>query len=144
RARACRTTYHEELETAERRFGVSANVLTAVLHVETGCGGNTGRDLILPNLARLAMANDPPNGELNIERLGAEDPSGASVAREVEAGAGYLESTFYPGVLATFVLSDRLNVDPLEIRGSASGAFGMPQFLPRSYLRYGVDGNGNG
>ena len=144
RARACRTTYHDELDAAERRFGVSANVLTAVLHVETGCGGNTGRNLILPKLARLAMANDPSNVELNIERLEAEDPADASVAREVKARAGYLESTFYPEVLATFVLSDRLHVDPLEIRGSASGAFGIPQFLPRSYLRYGVDGNGNG
>jgi len=47
-------------------------------------------------------------------------------------------------VLATFQISDRLDMDPLGLRGSGSGAFGMPQFLPRSYLSYGSDGNGDG
>src|SRR5262249_25506728 len=30
------------------------------------------------------------------------------------------------------------------LRGSGSGALGIPQFLPRSYLWYGVDGDGDG
>ena len=30
------------------------------------------------------------------------------------------------------------------MRGSGAGAFGFPQFLPTSYLRYGVDGDGDG
>ena len=38
----------------------------------------------------------------------------------------------------------QLGVDPLDLRGSASGAIGCPQFLPSSYLRYGVDGGGDG
>ena len=37
-----------------------------------------------------------------------------------------------------------MDVDPLEIRGSGSGAFGIPQFLPRSYLWFGVDGDADG
>jgi membrane-bound lytic murein transglycosylase B len=51
---------------------------------------------------------------------------------------------FYPEVLATFRLAERLGIDPLGIRGSPSGAFGLPQFLPTSYLRFAVDGNGDG
>jgi membrane-bound lytic murein transglycosylase B len=146
RARVCRANYREELDAAERRFGVPANVLTAILHVETGCGGNTGRSLILPRLARLAMANDPENVERNLERQTPDDTSAVdpATARSVRARASYLEATFYPEVLATFTLAERLQVDPLDIHGSSSGAFGIPQFLPRSYLRYGVDGNGNG
>jgi membrane-bound lytic murein transglycosylase B len=31
-----------------------------------------------------------------------------------------------------------------EVRGSYAGAIGMPQFLPSSYLRWAVDGNGDG
>ena len=31
-----------------------------------------------------------------------------------------------------------------RIVGSKAGAFGMPQFLPSSYMRFAVDGNGNG
>ena len=62
----------------------------------------------------------------------------------MESRARYLEDTFYPEVRAVFELSDRLGVDPLELRGSGSGAFGYPQFLPTSYLRFGMDGSGDG
>jgi membrane-bound lytic murein transglycosylase B len=56
----------------------------------------------------------------------------------------YLEDTFYPEVLSAFEIGRRLNIDPLGIRGSKSGAFGYPQFLPSSYLRFAIDGNENG
>ena len=32
----------------------------------------------------------------------------------------------------------------MNIKGSYGGAFGIPQFLPTSYLKYGVDGNRDG
>src|SRR5262249_38679370 len=60
------------------------------------------------------------------------------------AGGRSLEDRFYPEVRATFALADRLGIDPLALRGSGSGAFGYPQFLPTNYLRYGTDGDGDG
>jgi membrane-bound lytic murein transglycosylase B len=51
---------------------------------------------------------------------------------------------FYPEVRATFRVADDLRIDPLDLLGSPSGAFGNPQFLPTSYLRHGADGNGDG
>ena len=62
----------------------------------------------------------------------------------MRARAKYLEDTFYPEVRAAFALAGQLGVDPLDLRGSASGAIGCPQFLPSSYLRYGIDGGGDG
>src|SRR6185369_18081302 len=41
-------------------------------------------------------------------------------------------------------VAERMRVSPLDIRGSGSGAFGYPQFLPRSYLAYGQDADGDG
>jgi len=38
----------------------------------------------------------------------------------------------------------RQNRDPLSLKGSWAGAFGFPQFIPSSYLKYGVDGNEDG
>ena len=142
-ARRCRREHADVLEAAERATGVSAGLVTAILHVETGCGRNTGSSPLVYRLARLAMANEPRNLAMNMERLGGDDGSPDVVARVKERGQ-YLEDTFYPEVRAVFELSDRLAVDPLELRGSGSGAFGYPQFLPTSYLRFGKDGSGDG
>jgi len=144
-ARRCRLRYAEAFEAAERAHGVSANVLAAILYVESGCGRNTGSSLILYRLARLAMANEPDNLHQNIERFATADGELDPVTvAKLRARARYLEATFYPEVRALFDVADRMGVDPLSIRGSGSGAFGYPQFLPTSYLQYGTDGDGDG
>jgi membrane-bound lytic murein transglycosylase B len=143
-ARRCRAEHADAFEAAEQAHGVPASVVTAVLHVETGCGRNTGASGILYGLARLAMANEPANVRANIARHAGRRPAAPALVERVRERAQYLEDTFYPEVRATFVLAERLGVDPLDLRGSGSGAFGYPQFLPTSYLRYGADGDGNG
>jgi membrane-bound lytic murein transglycosylase B len=140
-ARQCRADNSAAFESAERRFGVPASVCAAILTVETHCGRNTGRNTILYRLARLAMANDPDNLDRNIRRWGGDDPD---IERRLRARARYLEDTFYPEVKATFDIAQRERIDPLGIKGSGSGAFGYPQFLPSSYLLHAVDGNGDG
>jgi membrane-bound lytic murein transglycosylase B len=145
RARRCRIEHDRELRRAERRLGVPADLLGAILHVETQCGHYTGRQVVLHRLARLAMANEPANLRSNIRKQ-TKGLSGArrlEVEQQVRRRARHLEDTFYPEVLATFHLAERLRIDPLGIRGSPSGAFGLPQFLPSSYLRFAVDGNGD-
>jgi membrane-bound lytic murein transglycosylase B len=146
RARACRLKHDAEFRTAERSRAVPASVLSAILHVETQCGTYTGKQVVLHRLARLAMANEPANLRRNIERhtYGVEPARASSVAARVRARGAELEDLFYPEVLATFRIADRLGIDPLGIRGSGSGAFGLPQFLPTSYLRFGIDGDENG
>jgi membrane-bound lytic murein transglycosylase B len=145
-ARGCRERYGPEFRAAERRFGVPASVLAAILHVETYCGRNTGKHVVLHRLARLAMANEPANVRDNIARhtRGLSGARAESVARRVRLRAQALEDLFYPEVLAVFRLAKRLDIHPLSIRGSPSGAFGLPQFLPSSYLRFAVDGDGDG
>jgi membrane-bound lytic murein transglycosylase B len=126
-------------QSAAEAHGVSPGLLAAVIFVESGCGRNTGKSLILPRLARLAMANEPENVERNVAWR--DDPE---TARRVRARAQYLWDTFYPEVRAVFDVADRMDVDPLDIRGSESGAFGFPQFLPASYIKHGEDGDGDG
>jgi len=144
-ARECREENAKALEAAEQAHGVSADVITAILHVETRCGRNTGSSLVLPGLARLAMANEPANLAANVERHAT--PEGVvdeDIAAQVRARAQVLEEMFYPEVRATFQVAETLRLHPLEMTGSPSGAFGAPQFLPTSYQRYGEDGNGDG
>jgi membrane-bound lytic murein transglycosylase B len=142
-ARQCRERYEGAFDEAERRFGVPSQVVAAIIQVESGCGANTGHSRIMPALARLAMAAEPDNVDRNIARLTLMNPK-LPVASFTRWRAQHLEDTFYPQVKATFEIADRLRIDPLDIRGSGSGAFGIPQFLPQSYLLYGVDGDADG
>jgi len=145
-ARRCLGDYRDAFESAESRFGVPSNVVASIIQVESGCGANTGRSRILPALARLAMAAEPENLERNVDRLTLMNPhiTATHVSSFAYWRAHHLEDMFYPEVKAAFEIAERLHVDPLEMRGSGSGAFGIPQFLPRSYLWYGIDGDQDG
>jgi membrane-bound lytic murein transglycosylase B len=144
-ARRCRAQHAEAFEAAEQAHGVPASVLAAVLFVETACGQNTGSYRIFYRLARLAMANDPANVERNIARTAQADGDvDPSVEAKLRERARSLEALFYPEVRALFTLADRDGIDPLALRGSPSGAFGYPQFLPTSFLQHGIDGDGDG
>jgi len=144
-ARSCRAEHAEAFERAQREHGVDAEVVAAILHVETRCGRNTGSRGVLHGLARLAMANEPANVAANVERTAVQDGVlDEALAERVRARARKLEDMFLPEVVATFTVADGEGVDPLALEGSPSGAFGVPQFLPTSYLRHGADGNGDG
>lgn len=145
RAQRCAATHAQGLADAERVHGVDASVVAAILHVESACGRNTGRSIVLYRLARLAMANEPRNVARQLVRYtprgGVLDPE---VAEKVRARARYLEGIFYPQVVATFEIAEQAGIDPLSLRGSGAGAFGYTQFLPLNYIAFGVDGDGDG
>lgn len=145
-AHECFARHLDALGRAERELGVPGNVVAAILHVESRCGRNTGNESVLWRLARLAMSAEPSNLRGNVARHSLlQSPSAsAEILRATQERARYLESTFYPEVRATFEIAERLHIDPLDIRGSTAGAFGVPQFLPTSYLRFGTDGNSDG
>ncbi|MBP1684686.1 MAG: rane-bound lytic murein transglycosylase B-like protein [Deltaproteobacteria bacterium] len=144
-ARRCRDRYRDEFDSAARQHGVPASVLTAILFVESSCGGNTGSHIVLTRLARLAMANAPDNLQYVLDSYA--DATGSlspALARQIRERAEELERTFYPEVRAVFTIAERADVAPLDLRGSSAGAFGFPQFLPTSYLAYGIDADGDG
>jgi len=145
-ARRCYLENERALRAAEARHGVPAGVVAAIVHVESACGRNTGSSRILPRLARLAMASDPANLYANMRRhtAGRQGEARADLERRTRARALVLEEMFYPEVRASFVIAERHRYDPLNMMGSYAGAFGIPQFLPTSYLLHGEDGNGDG
>jgi hypothetical protein len=93
-ARRCRAEHADVLADGERLHGVPASLVAAILHVETGCGRNTGSSPVFYRLARLAMANEPENRHANLLRLvpgGWHDEAFAervAVLREVAAVLG--------------------------------------------------------
>lgn len=102
------------LARAEQQFGVPANIITAIIGVETYYGGNKGSYRVLDALATLAF--DYP-------------PRSTFFSKELEQ---YL------------LLIDEMGFDPLAVKGSYAGAMGYGQFIPSSYRHYAVDFAGDG
>jgi len=99
----------EALAQAEKVYGVDAQIIVAIIGVETRYGGNTGKYRVLDALTTLAF--DYP-------------PRSAFFRGELEQ---YL------------LLARADHIDVLTTTGSYAGAMGYGQFIPSSYQRYAVD-----
>jgi membrane-bound lytic murein transglycosylase B len=106
--------YQAILARAEQHYGVPAEVIVAIIGVETRYGQITGADGVLEALATLAF-DYPPRADF--------------FRAELEH---YLLLTRAEGI------------DPLTLHGSYAGAMGLAQFMPSSYRAYAVDFDGDG
>ena len=112
--RAFTRQHAEALARAEREYGVPAEVIVAILGIETLYGRNMGKWRVVDALTTLAF-DYPPRAEYF---------------------RGELENYL--------VLTRELGVDVFSVTGSYAGAIGIPQFMPTSILRWAVDFDGSG
>ncbi len=131
--------YAKVLRQAQTRYDVDPKVITAIMLIESHFGDSTGNQFVIQRLSRLAGLSDPANVWNNYRKLSREQ-RGVTYDK-VNARAKYLEKTFLPEIPALVEIARRQNASVFDFRGSSAGAFGIPQFLPSSYLRFGVDGN---
>jgi membrane-bound lytic murein transglycosylase B len=134
--------YSRTFGQAEKKYKVGRHLVAAILLIETHFGQNTGQELVINRLSRVASVGEPCNMIVNFRRLRRDDPE--VKFSDIVARAHYLEAIFYPEIPALFDMAKRFGIDVLSLRGSVSGAFGMPQFLPTTFMRYATDGNGDG
>ncbi len=106
--------------------GVPAEIIVAIIGVETGYGGNTGSYRVLDALYTLSFWY-PRSG----------DP--AKAQREDERQAFFRDQLAQLFALAK---EERFPVESLT--GSYAGAMGWAQFMPSSYRQYAKDGDGDG
>jgi membrane-bound lytic murein transglycosylase B len=102
------------LTRAEGEFGVPAEVIVAIIGVETFYGRNTGGYRVFDALTTLAF--DYP--------------------RRADFFRGELKQFL--------LLAREQRVSPLVPRGSYAGAYGLPQFMPGSARAYAIDYDGDG
>ncbi len=124
--RAFLATHRDELKRAEAKYGVPAEIITAIIGVETSYGGNKGSYPVIDALYTLAFAYPRTN-----------DP--AKLARENQR-----EAFFRDELAQLFALANGEGLDIGTLKGSYAGAMGWGQFMPSSYLDYAVDGDGDG
>jgi membrane-bound lytic murein transglycosylase B len=102
------------LKTIENRYGVNKETVVAIYRLETNLGSYKGRYLVFNGLLTLALLENRRSAWAEKELLN----------------------------LLIFCKNNRK--DPLSIKGSWAGAFGLCQFIPSSVIQYAVDGDGNG
>ncbi len=135
--------YASAFDRAERLYQVHRSVIAAIILVETRFGGYTGETPTLAVLSTYAVMNQPEHQNRIWSLLSGGDRKRWS--REAFEKRLLQRSEWaYPEVCALLKLYETQGLRVESLRGSVMGAFGWPQFLPSSLMRYGVDGNGNG
>ena len=99
----------QALAEVEQQYGVPAEIMIAIIGVETRYGQNTGSYRVIDALSTLGFAY-PKRSKFFLSEL-----------------ENFL------------ILARQEKMNPLEPVGSYAGAMGMPQFMPSSYLSYAAD-----
>ena len=99
----------DTLARAEEKYGVPAEVIVAIIGVETRFGRNLGDFRVIDALATL-VADYPKRRRFFSKEL-----------------VHYMK------------LVRKEKIDPFSIYGSYAGALGKPQFMPSSFLAYAID-----
>ncbi|MFA4912002.1 MAG: lytic murein transglycosylase B [Burkholderiaceae bacterium] len=106
------------LDQASQRFGVPAEIIVAIIGVETNYARNMGSFSVLDALYTLAFRYPDPSR-----------PDRQEMFRNQLSD------------FLSLVMTGKLDVGT---QGSYAGAIGMSQFMPGSIERYAVDGDGDG
>lgn len=106
--------HRSTLQRAEAEYGIPAEIITAIIGVETFYGRHEGGHRVLDSLVTLAFEYPPRSGFFRSE----------------------LEEYL--------LLTREEGLDPLAVTGSYAGAMGQPQFISSSYRTYAVDFDGDG
>lgn len=112
--KAAMRQHAQALANAESRYGVDRYTIAAVWGVESNFGKNLGKMPLVQSFATLICSN-------------------------------HRRAAFFKGeLMATLKIIERGDIDPSRLTGSWAGAFGQTQFMPTTYQRLAVDGDGDG
>jgi membrane-bound lytic murein transglycosylase B len=103
-------------EKIESFYGVPANYIVSIIRIETDFKKHLGKYGVFNALYTMSMLDKR--------------------AKRVEMANREL--------VAWVRMCKRRGLDPFEMKGSWAGAFGIPQFMPSSYVIFAVDYNGDG
>jgi len=106
--------HRKDLAAAEKRYGVPAEMIVAIIGVETQYGDNKGHWSALDSLATLSV------------------------------GYPRRSKFFYSELVQLVRLAKEEKLSPAKLKSSYAGALGLPQFMPSSYRAYAVDFNADG
>jgi len=143
RAERFRRLYPRWLNAAHKAYGVPVNIILAILMVESQYGTYPPRYRPLEVFLTLGVATDPNVRQTLLNELHQQyaehnlEPAWLENRLTTKAEWGYSE------LVALIQMQEQTGQALYDLKGSYAGAIGMPQFLPSSYLRWAVDGDGD-
>ncbi|MCS6808110.1 MAG: lytic murein transglycosylase [Bacteroidota bacterium] len=142
------TVYDSLLSAAERRYNVPKEAIASILWVETRFGDFLGNYHVPSVYLSLALVTQPDYMQRNKERLKAEfegsEEEWLEIERKLEEKSQRKAAWALSELLALQAMYKARAQNVLDLRGSWAGAFGLSQFIPSSYIKLAVDGNGDG
>jgi len=106
--------HRDIFDQAQKKYGVQAEIITAILGMETRFGHFMGKDRILDALYTLSTGY-PKRSKFFRKELG-----------------------------HFLLMCEEEGLQPETLKGSMAGAFGTAQFMPSSFRAYAVDGDKDG
>lgn len=134
--------HRKPLQHARKLYGVEAEVITAIILVESKLGTLIGKHLVLNTLSSLAALDDKVNQD-TVWHAYVKRKAGDSRA-QFNTWAARKSAWAYSELKAYLQYVHVENLDPFSMYGSYAGALGIAQFLPSSVLRFAQDGNQDG
>lgn len=112
--------HQQLLSEIEKKEKVEKEIIVAIYRIETCCGKNLGQYHVFTIFDSIIVspANTKPS-KIMKERIKKE-------------------------IVALFIICRNNRLDLRQMMGSRSGAIGLTQFMPTSYLKFAIDGNNDG
>lgn len=105
--------HHAVLMQLQKKYGIPASIITAIIGVETEYGRQLGMYSVLRTLYTLGFYYSPR------------------------------EAFFRKELAQYLILTRENHLNPGKLKGSYAGAMGIPQFMPSSYRAFGVAFHGH-
>jgi len=142
-AQKCRNFINANLEAftyLEKKYGIPAEVVSALIYIETKHGDYLGEHNPFVNLASMASSTKIEQIPTYIKKLPLAKEKKAWILKKMKE-----KSNWSYNELESLLIYCRENkIDPLTLPSSVYGALGFGQFMPTNIPHYAVDGNDDG
>lgn len=124
----------------QKRYGVPANTIVALLLVETNLGNDLGSDPAFRNLASMALSTTPEYIAQHLQKIKLNKEKRDFIQTSLDNKSAWA----YGELKALINYADSMGFELMKIPGSIYGAIGICQFMPSNIEPYGIDGDGDG